>query len=189
MAASSPTTALATPNTPTRRSSWKNLNEGYVNALLDEKLPLFGASSNPFSPTYTSYNIPVPVSLLPTVQSDIEACDAATGQHHSSPRKRTRTRICVILLALVLLWAVFMFGAVRLFPGASKLRELREEMLDMENAVKLVHEQIGGLVGYVEGVREWVGEWEQGEGHEIGGLGHAEEVVMDVHGHGTVGGW
>jgi hypothetical protein len=80
-----------------------------------------------------------------------------------------------------------MFGAVRLFPGASKIRELRKEMLDMENAVKLVREQIGGLVGYVEGVREWVGEWEQGEGHEVGGLEHAEEVLVDIHG--TVGGW
>jgi hypothetical protein len=198
MASTLPTTetsALAAPNTPTRRSSWKTNPDLYTRSFTDEKPPAFGASSNPFSPNYTEYHLAVPTlpSTPPALalNPDIEAqpCLFPTS------RKRSRFRVCTTILCILLLWGVLSYGAMVLFgpmlPGANKIRELREEMVDMEAAVKMVREQIGGLVGYVEGVREWVGEmgieWEgdaHGHGHEVSGFEHAGENLHD-----TVGGW
>jgi hypothetical protein len=191
------TTALAAPNTPTRRSSWKTNTDFYnAHCFTDEKNPhAFAASSNPFSPTYTSLHLPVPIlpPSPPVTHSDIEAQPFAFVP--APPQKRTRLRICAIIVCVLLLWGALSYGVVVYFgpylPGANKLRELREEMVDMEAAVKLVREQVGGLVGYMEGLREWIGEWE-GDGHEGHGVGfEGEDVHANVHGHGheTVGGW
>jgi hypothetical protein len=137
--------------TPTRRASWKKSDIYNVSRLsFNEKHT--PASNNPFSHPYsTPPTTPSPLSL-----KDIEALDSLP--YRPKP-KRTKFGLCVLVISILVMWALFVYGAVLLmdtvFPGAlryDKIRELKVEMIDTEAAVSMLKSQVGGLYRYIEGL-------------------------------------
>jgi hypothetical protein len=147
---SSPTTALAssTNPTPTRRSSWKDKTNAYhpITPSLSEKhCSTTTTTQRPFSDTPSSSSS----------VTDIEA-QADDLPFKPKPKKRSKYRMCILLLCFITFWAVLIVGFVFLldtvFPGAvryDKLRELKSEMLDTEKTVDMLKAQVGGLVAYI----------------------------------------
>jgi hypothetical protein len=97
------------------------------------------------------------VSNSPAV-SDIEAQDNLPFK--PKPKKRSRFRMCCLLLCFIVFWGVLIVGVIwvldMVFPGAvryDKIKELKDELLDTEKTVAMLKAQVGGMAAYLDGLK------------------------------------
>jgi hypothetical protein len=124
----------------------------YNSSILPLNEKFTATSGNPFKDLlFTPTSAPSPFS-----STDPEAQDSLP---YKPKPKRSKLGLCVLVICILLIWALFVFGAVLLmdmvFPGAlryGRITDLKIEMMDTEAAVSMLKNQVGGLYRYIEGL-------------------------------------